>query len=66
MQAKKERPNDSKEAKKREVSGGKEKYTSLRIHDPDVLLERKNRDSFGNIKLKIERDELDRYFGSSG
>lgn len=40
-------------------------YTALRITEPDALLERKNRNEQGNIKLKIQQDEVDRLFMST-
>ena len=40
-------------------------YTALRITEPDALLERKNRKEQGNIKLKIQQDEVDRLFMST-
>jgi len=42
------------------------KYTSLRVNDNDTLFERKNREANGNLKIKIEANELDKFFGSSG
>lgn len=41
-------------------------YTSLRVKDKEVLLERKNRDIHGNLKVKVQQDELDRLFASTG